>query len=259
MMVVEYPMAKSNEIEQLFQDHKWLKTVIQFAFREKRGKVYVSDIDNPEAAFLQIGFIFLGGDPSSDQVPNLIDALPVGPQVIVPNDDWATILTETFGKNVKRIQRFGFSHEHLNLNHLRALKEDLHSGFVLERIDLDTARTIPRALAPAIPFYFCSPESFIEKGFGYCIKHNGEVVSTAMTAMPFEKEFEIEVDTMNSTEYRRKGLATVASAALIEHALLKNLIPIWDAANEASKALALKLGYSDLTPYDAFTRLVAVP
>ena len=161
-MVVEYPIAKSNEIKQLFQDHKWLKTVIQFAFREKRGKIYVSDINNPEAAFLQIGFIFLGGDSSSDQVPDLIDALPVGPQVIVPDGDWATILTETFGENVKLIQRFGFSHEHLNLNHLRALKEDLHSDFVLERIDLDTARTIPRSLAPAIPFFFGSPESFIK-------------------------------------------------------------------------------------------------
>jgi len=254
-MVVEYPITKSNEIKQLFQDHKWLKTVIQFAFREKRGKVYVCDSNNPEAAFLQIGFIFLGGDPSSDQVPHLIDVLPVGPQVIVPDGDWATILTEIFGDNVKRIQRYGFSHEHLNIDHLRALKENLPSGYILERIDLDTARTIPRALAPAIPFYFGSPEKFIENGFGFCIKHKGDVVSTAMTAMPFEKEFEIEVDTMNSPEYRRKGLATVASAALIEHALSMNLIPIWDAANEASKALALKLGYSDLTPYDAFTRL----
>jgi len=254
-MVVEYPIAKSNEIKQLFQDHKWLKTVIQFAFREKKGKVYVSDINNPEAAFLQIGFVFLGGDSSSHQVPQLIDALPVNHPLIVPDDDWATILSETFGENVKRFQRFGFSYEHLNLSHLRALKESIHGDFVLERIDLDTARTLPRSLAPAIPFFFGSPESFIENGFGFCIKHNGEVVSTAMTATPFEKEFEIEVDTMNSPEYRRKGLATVASAALIEHALSKNLIPIWDAANEASKALALKLGYSDLTPYDAFTRL----
>jgi len=254
-MVVEYPIANSNEIKQLFQDHKWLKTVIQFAFREKKGKVYVSDINNPEAAFLQIGFVFLGGDPSSHQVPQLLDALPVNHPLIVPDDDWATILIETFGENVKRFQRFGFSYESLNLGHLRALKESLHGDFVLERIDLDTARTLPRSIAPAIPFFFGSPESFIENGFGFCIKHNGEVVSTAMTATPFEKEFEIEVDTMNSPEYRRKGLATVASAALIEHALSRNLIPIWDAANEASKALALKLGYSDLTPYDAFTRL----
>jgi GNAT superfamily N-acetyltransferase len=181
--------------------------------------------------------------------------LPIGPQLIVPNLVWATKLTELLGDKVKRIPRFGFSHETLNIDHLRALKENLSPEFVLERIDLDTARTAPRSIAPAIPFFFGSPESFIERGFGYCIKHDGVVVSTAMTAMPFEREFEIEVDTIDSPDYRRKGLATVASAALVEHALMENLVPIWDAANNASKALALKLGYSNMTPYNAFTKL----
>jgi hypothetical protein len=131
----------------------------------------------------------------------------------------------------------------------------LPQEFTLSRIDLETAKAVPRSVAPAIPFFFGSPESFIEQGFGYCITHDGVVVSTAMTAMPFEREFEIEVDTIDSPDYRRKGLATVASAALLEHALRENLVPIWDAANNASKALALRLGYSNLTPYDAFTKL----
>jgi len=254
-MVIELSTSEANEIEHLFQEHRWLKTVIQYAFREEKGKVYVTDIDNPEVTFLQIGFVFIGGNPESSQVPSLIDALPAGPQLIVPNLDWANKLSEVLGDKVKQMPRFGFSHETLNLEHLRTLKEKLPQEFILERIDLETARTTPRAVAPAIPFFFGSPESFIERGFGYCIKHDGAVVSTAMTAMPFEKEFEIEVDTIDSPDYRRKGLATVVSAALIEHALEQNLVPIWDAANNPSKSLALKLGYSNLTPYDAFTKL----
>ena len=253
-MVSEYPITNVHDVEYLFQNHKWLKTVIHFAFRQKKGKVYVTDLNNPEVAFLHIGFVFLGGNADSNQASQLIDALPSGPQLIVPNLDWASKLTETLGDKVKPVPRFGFSHKTLNLDHLQALKEKLPQEFALERIDLETARTAPRAVAPAIPFFFGSPESFIDQGFGYCIKHNGVVVSTAMTAMPFEKEFEIEVDTIASPEYRRKGLATVVSAALVEHALTQNLVPIWDAANTASKSLALRLGYSDLTPYDAFTK-----
>jgi hypothetical protein len=253
-MVEEYQLIEMNEIEHLIQEHKWLKTVIQYAFREKKGKVYVTDINDPEVAFLHLGFVFLGGDTSSSQVAQLVEDLPAGPQLIVPNLAWASTLADVLGERVKPIQRFGFSHDSLSLDHLRALKEKLPPEFTLERIDLDTAKAIPRALAPAIPFFFGSPESFIEHGFGYCIKHDGVVVSTAMTAMPFEREFEIEVDTMNSADYRRKGLATAASAALLEHALVEDLVPIWDAANEASKALALKLGYSNLTPYGAFTK-----
>jgi hypothetical protein len=76
-----------------------------------------------------------------------------------------------------------------------------------------------------------------------------------MTAMPYEKEFEIEVDTLDSSEYRRKGLATIVSAALIEEALSRNLVPIWDAANASSKGLALKLGYSNPMPYDAYSKV----
>ena len=254
-MAIELSISETKEIENLFQEHKWLKTVIHYAFREEKGKVYVTDLDNPEVAILQIGFVFLGGNPESSQVPPLFDALPAGPQLIVPNLDWANRLTEILGDNVKRMPRFGFSHETLDLNHLRTLKEKLPQEFTLERIDLETARTAPRAVAPAIPFFFGSPEAFIDRGFGYCIKHDGVVVSTAMTAMPFEKEFEIEVDTIDSPDYRRKGLATVVSAALIEHALKQNLVPIWDAANNASKSLALKLGYSNLTPYDAFIKI----
>lgn len=254
-MVIELSISETNEIEHLFEEHRWLKTVIQYAFREEKGKVYVTDINNPEVAILQIGFVFLGGNPESSQVISLIDALPAGPQLIVPTLNWANKLTEVLSDKVKRIPRFGFSHSKLDLEHLRVLKNTLPQEFTLEQINLETARTTPRALVPAIPFFFGSPESFIERGFGYCVKHDGAVVSTAMTAMPFEREFEIEVDTMDTPEYRRKGLATVVSAALVEHALIEGLIPIWDAANTASKGLALKLGYTDLTPYDAFTKL----
>ncbi len=253
-MVQEYPTTELHEVERLFEGHKWLKTVIQYAFREKRGKVYVSDINEPETAFLQIGFVFLGGNPYSEQADQIIEALPLGPQLIVPTKEWATKLIETLGDRVKRVPRVGFSYEQLDLKHLKNLKEAIPEEFTLDQIDLETARTVPRAIAPAIPFFFGSPESFIEHGFGFCIRHGETVVSTAMTAMPFEREFEIEVDTLDSPEYRRKGLATAVSAALIEHALLRDLIPIWDAANEPSKGLALKLGYSNPTPYDAFTK-----
>ncbi len=253
-MVLEFPTTELHEVEHLFEGHKWLNTVIQYALREKRGKVYVADIDEPDVAFLQIGFVFLGGNPSSEHADQIIDALPPGPQLIVPTDEWASKLIDTLGTRVKRVPRVGFSYDKLNIEQLRALKQAIPAEFSLQRIDLEIARTAPRAIAPAIPFFFGSPESFIERGFGFCIKHGDTVVSTAMTAMPFEREFEIEVDTLDKPEYRRKGLATAVSAALIEHALLEGLIPIWDAANEPSKGLALKLGYSNPTPYDAFSK-----
>ncbi|MCR5501716.1 MAG: GNAT family N-acetyltransferase [Lachnospiraceae bacterium] len=52
---------------------------------------------------------------------------------------------------------------------------------------------------------------------------------------------EIEVDTVE--EERRKGLATIVSAALILRCLDEGLYPSWNAQNMKSVRLAEKLGY----------------
>ena len=252
-MLEEYPRERRHEVAPLFDGHTWLKTVIRFAFNEGSGRIFVDNVECPEVCYLDIGFVFLGGDISSRNIDLVIQALPTGPQIIVPSIEWGQYLLQLLGGSVKRVPRIGFSCHSLDIEYLRHLKSNIPPDFKLERIDLETARTMPRQVAPAIPFFFGSPEAFIERGFGYCVKQNDEVISTAMTAMPYEKEFEIEVDTLSNPEYRRKGLATIVSAALIEEALLRNLTPIWDAANEPSKGLALKLGYSNPTPYDAYS------
>ena len=61
---------------------------------------------------------------------------------------------------------------------------------------------------------------------------------------------EIEVDTV--AEERRKGLATIACAALILCCLEENLYPSWDAQNMNSVHLAEKLGYEFDHEYTAY-------
>ncbi|MFW9965387.1 MAG: GNAT family N-acetyltransferase, partial [Candidatus Sifarchaeia archaeon] len=102
-----------------------------------------------------------------------------------------------------------------------------------------------------IPTFFGSSETFHKMGIAYSISYEGKVVSMASTYMPFTNEFEIQVNTFDP-RHRRKGLATVASAALILHALEHGLVPQWDAANEASMNLALKLGYTNPDPWEAY-------
>ncbi|MFW9841033.1 MAG: GNAT family N-acetyltransferase, partial [Candidatus Thorarchaeota archaeon] len=63
--------------------------------------------------------------------------------------------------------------------------------------------------------------------------------------------FEIQVDTLDEA-HRRKGFATAVSAALIIYALENGLTPHWDAANEESVQLALKLGYTDPDCWEAY-------
>jgi RimJ/RimL family protein N-acetyltransferase len=95
--------------------------------------------------------------------------------------------------------------------------------------------------------------NLVKTGFGFCILDDkGRLASYAYTPFPFIDEFEIQVFTKNCPEYRRKGLATTVCAALIKHGLEKKLVPHWDAANEPSVKLALKLGYSNPKEWESY-------
>ena len=67
-----------------------------------------------------------------------------------------------------------------------------------------------------------------------------------------EDAIEIEIDT--HPDYRRRGLATAAGAALILTCLDRGLYPGWDAHDLRSVALAEKLGYRLDHPYPVWIK-----
>ncbi|MHA1289289.1 MAG: GNAT family N-acetyltransferase [Candidatus Thorarchaeota archaeon] len=162
------------------------------------------------------------------------------------------LIHEIFGDRLGVQKRTFMSPDSLNKEHLKGFVDNLSDEFTLEQLDLETTRNLSENMSFHISMFFGSPEEFIDKGFGYCIKHTGEVVSMASTFTPFIDEFEIEVRTENSDEYRKKGLATVLSSALILHAFERGFVLHWDAVNAISVKLALKLGYTDPYPWEAF-------
>ena len=62
----------------------------------------------------------------------------------------------------------------------------------------------------------------------------------------------VDFEVQTRPGYKRRGLATVAAAVLIDHCLARNLTPCWDAANDISAGLALKLGFVHPAPYDVY-------
>ncbi len=62
----------------------------------------------------------------------------------------------------------------------------------------------------------------------------------------------IEIEVATNYNHRRKGLATIVSAALILDCLEKEIYPNWDAANTTSAKLAEKLGYVFDKAYDTY-------
>jgi GNAT superfamily N-acetyltransferase len=100
--------------------------------------------------------------------------------------------------------------------------------------------------------FYDSLDTFINEYFGFCVLYENEVVSITYPGHPFIDEFEIHIETIDSPEHRRKGLATALCARLIEYSLKKGYVPHWDAANEPSVQLALKLGYTNPVEYKTY-------
>jgi predicted GNAT family acetyltransferase len=78
-------------------------------------------------------------------------------------------------------------------------------------------------------------------GFGFAVIHHGQLVSGASSMTVYNGGIEIKVAT--DENYRRKGLALPCAAALVLECLNRKRRPHWDAANEISKKMAIKLGF----------------
>ena len=251
-MIIEYPRENARRIAHIFHEHQFLSSVIESAIATPMGQFWVDDIQDPSVALVAVGFQFLAGDYKSEAVEELLEHIPSGHDIVVPIEEWVKKLEQKWDDRLEIFQRFSFSPDNLNLNHIRNLKSQLPTIYSIKQINHSIASELPKELVSTLLTFFGTPERFMETGVGFCVFHNEQPVSLAMSGHPFEKEFEIQVDTLNDSNYRRKGLATSVCAALIEYALENGLTPHWDAENESSKNLALKLGYTNPVEYSIY-------
>lgn len=226
-----------------------MRTVIRSVLELGTGSVSVDSIDQPAmAAMIFPPIILVAGDHSLPISSEYISSIPELTPVVFPTDEWEILFRRTWGSKTMGQKRTKLSSKSLDISKMHELASRIPHGFALERLSSSEVPSLhPELLKPIRDFF--GVERFIEEGIGFCVKHDDQIVSVAHTAFPFATEFEVQVTTLNSPEYRRKGLATLVSAALIEYALQNGLVPEWDAANDASVYLALKLGYSDPDPW----------
>lgn len=93
-------------------------------------------------------------------------------------------------------------------------------------------------------------ETYKKLGIGIAVLKGESLAAGASSYARYREGIEIEIDTKE--EFRRNGLAYACGAKLILECLNKGLYPSWDAQNQASAALAEKLGYHFDHEYKAF-------
>lgn len=251
-MIYEVDINSREKLYPIFENMK--DTMILSCLEGHMGTAWVDDLENPTVAQILVGiFVFYAGDANAAAAEEMLCNIPENILAIVNTDEWKKRIETIHEGRIEKFQRYAFkkNYEYLNRDKMEAFISKLPEGYELKKIDKHIASDSSfQNLSEDFTSQFESIEDYISKGVGYCILNDGQVVCGASSYSVYNDGIEIEVDT--HPKHRRKGLATIASSALILDCLDRGKYPNWDAANLDSVKLAEKLGYILEEAYDTY-------
>ncbi|MEI5948990.1 GNAT family N-acetyltransferase [Bacillus albus] len=251
-MIYEANIHTREKLITIFEDFN--NVVLLSYLQGHMGTAWVNDLENPTVAQVTVGiFTFYAGDSNAKETKELLGNIPERMLVIVNSEEWKKRLETSYERKIDKFLRYKFKRnaEVFDCSKLQSFISALPKGYELRRIDEHIVNNPTlHKVSEDFTSQFQSVEAYLSRGIGYSILYNGEVVCGASSYSIYDNGIEIEVATDHS--HRRRGLATIVSAALILACLEKEVYPNWDAANTTSAKLAEKLGYVFDKAYDTY-------
>ncbi len=251
-MVEQIPEEKIADYHMFFAEHRFARSLIDTMQIRPIGPLWVDHPSNP-TILLYSHFHILAGDPDSPAIGEMLAKILEKRFIVIPNNRWVPKMEafwEKMGGKLHLIPRTQMDASSIKLDHIKELIGQLPPGYSLAEIDRESAQVIDSEQENYLSVFFGSLENFLDEGAGFCIKEGTILASFATAFVPFRENLEFQVVT--HPQRRRKGLAAVVSAKLIEYCLERGITPCWDAANEPSIQLAKKLGYSNPESWIAY-------
>jgi GNAT superfamily N-acetyltransferase len=247
----EIAAADREVLAPLFRHHRYDTVLIRSVLEGHFGTAHADSGSTPTVARLDSGaFTLLAGHPEAPATPALLRHAPIA-YVTPENDGWRDALVAEFGNRISPLPFTAFAAHSLDQSRLAELARRLPAGFDLRVVDRALAERLPSELGnPTMIENFRSLEDFERRGAGYCVVHEGRVVSAATSMARCRDAIDIEIETR--PEFQRQGLGTAVGARLVLHCLQVGIEPHWLAANAASERLALRLGFEKRETYETF-------
>ncbi len=230
------------------------------------GRIWVDWPDHPSLALLRTpeGHMLAGDLPGSDCAASLKQLLveQLYPRAReegwwyfhfeLPDQSWQALLSDVLGVPCP----VWIAREYYVMRSPKTdWRADLPDGFEIRRVDralLDGDSASVERIRGWGEGSFGSLDAFLERGFGFCVTRGDEIVSWCISDCVSGDRCEIGIHT--AEPYRRRGLATCAAAATVEHCLQNGLTHIgWhcDKVNVASAATARAAGFEKERDYPA--------
>lgn len=256
-MIRQIPLEQLMDFWSYFANHK-MRNLLALSLTLGKVEGFVDHLEKPNIILFlcQQWVCYVAGDSQAENLKEFLAKIPEKALIYVPSQEWELSL-KAHWTNLVYSPRTEFSAKKLSLQRIRRLLTLLPKGFQMRKVDVEIAKKVLTQNFSdhwvGVITYLGSPEKFVEEGVGFCIQEKEKIVSIVMgyrASLPITQCMELDVAT--HPDYRRKGLATIVGAKLIEYCLERVIEPHWDAANPLSVKLAQKLGFTDPEPYNCY-------
>lgn len=238
-------------------NHLFVRAVLE---RCVEGWVWVDDVQNPALVHVihPYGMTLLFGDTAAVSKEALSQHLHV--QACSAADRWMQIFPANQAPRVRELlqaevaeansppagpkpQQFTRANFRFDAGRYAAKEFSRQAPEGLTLRPMTEADFALAGLSVSPPCFWRDAQQFLQGGGGWCVAQGKEVAAMAFASFRFGNELEIGVETRS--DFRRRGLAQIAAAALIDACLAQRLEPVWACRKEnlASYALAQRLGF----------------
>ena len=262
-MITELKKTQYNIVREFITDIDIQINCLGVINQDIKGKIWVDNISNPKTAMMidNIWVIYLLGDPNNKQFniqagkiikdyifPNQIADKDVHREWIIDfySEEWKSKIDS----ELKLSNWFEVELWHFKLCKLNQMKwkEQIPSNFELKQVDEEflskTHLKNHSSITSWIYKRWKSTEDFFERGFCFClVEEDKEIASWAMSDWSTQNYVIMGINT--DEKYRKRGFATIVTAASAEYCKSKNIDLRWfcNSQNIGSWKTAEKVGF----------------
>lgn len=232
--------------------------LVKMALEGKRGYILVTESENPSFYLIKMGnFVNLIGLPPRGEEALRLRAnlmMECADQFIIPeNEAWEIWLEENLDCPYRKLNRYELKSEmeDLDIRVMDAYISALPEGFEIRHLGVrEYEDALSEDWSDDFLKHYANVEEYLEKGLGYVIYHNDELVS-GCSAYGFEEGY-LEIEVITKMGYKRQGLGIAVLSMFLKKCMEMELYPRWDASRMHTVELAQRLGFTFVKQYRVY-------
>ncbi|MHA1950591.1 MAG: GNAT family N-acetyltransferase [Candidatus Thorarchaeota archaeon] len=226
------------------------------------GKIWANDKNSPSAALIwdrMDEFLFLGGEPESEETVHELQSIFVNDIIAVSkerggeslvlqcsSESWTKYIPKLLeGTEIIEKQKILYVFDSQSTLWDMNWRDRIPTDYSILRFDKELSNTLENYddAVTTTGYVWGDFDKFTQGGAGFCVITDDKLVSRCVTDFVRRKEYELYIET--EEEFQRKGLATLATTALVEHLNEKGHSLIWHCwgDNEGSIKVAERVGF----------------